>query len=69
MTQKALMMHSPSTGDVAPYPSHAGQWRKYNGDTAWLFNPWTGTRRNAADVGSDPLGRAIRVDGEELVAA
>lgn len=69
MTQETLMRFDPATGNVKPYPSHAGQWRKYHGGTAWLFNPWAGGRRNALDVGSDPFGMAIRAEGEPIYAA
>ena len=54
-----LMKYDPATGWSKPYPSHAAQWREYNGTTAWLFNPWTGGRRNAQDVGSDPFGLLV----------
>jgi hypothetical protein len=63
------MSFDPATGDPKPYPSHATQWRHYNGTTAWLFNPWTGVRRAAQDVGSDTFGYLIRPPGEPLVAA
>lgn len=69
MTQDSLMTNCPATGSVNPYPSHAGQWRKFHGATAWLFNPWTGRRRNASDVGSDPFGMAISVESEPLYSA
>ena len=59
MTQNKLMVVDPATGCEKPYPSHAAQWRKYNGTTAWLFNPWTGSRRLAEDVGSDTFGLLI----------
>ena len=58
-TQPQLMAFDPATGEPKPYPSHAGQWRDYHSTVAWLFNPWTGTRRLAADVGTDPLGRLV----------
>ena len=58
--QETLMKFDPATGEPRPYPSHAEQWLLYHGfSTAWLFNPWTGSRRGAGDVGTDPLGRAI----------
>lgn len=69
MTQETLMTHCPATGSEKPYPSHAKQWRKYHGPSAWLFNPWGGQRRNAMDVGSDPFGMGIRVEGEPIYAA
>lgn len=58
-SQQKLMKFSPSVGDPKPYPSHAKQWRDYNGDRAFLYNPWTGEQRNSRDVGSDPFGLLI----------
>lgn len=67
--QDSLMKFDPATGDPKPYPSHAAQWREWHGKgTAWLINPWTGTRRNAGDVGSDPFGRLIQPPEEPLYA-
>lgn len=58
--QEELMKFDPATGEPRPYPSHAAQWRKWHGaGTAWLFNPWTGKRRDARDVGSDTVGLLI----------
>ncbi len=51
-----LMLYCPTTGEKQPYPSHAEQWRVWHGEVAWLFNPWSGKRRNAMDVGSDVFG-------------
>lgn len=60
MSQEKLMTHDPATGEPKPYPSHALQWRRYHGAlSAWLFNPWTGTLRDARDVGSDPFGTLV----------
>ena len=70
MQQQALMQFDPATGETKPYPSHAEQWREWHGyGTAWLFNPWTGGRRNAGDVGTDVLGRLIQPPTEPLYAA
>ncbi len=58
--QDELMKFDPATGIAKPYPSHAGQWRKFHGEnTAFLFNPWSGTVRSAEDVGSDRFGYGI----------
>lgn len=54
-----LMKYDPATGFERPYPSHAEQYRIYHGKVAWLFNPFTGERRDARDVGSDCYGYAI----------
>mgnify|MGYP001019783968 CR=1 FL=1 len=68
--QHSLMTFDPATGEPKPYPSHADQWREWHGKaTAWLFNPWTGTRRDAGDVGSDTFGQLILPPGEPLYAA
>ena len=68
--QHSLMKFDPATGEQKPYPSHADQWREWHGKaTAWLFNPWTGTRRDAGDVGSDTFGQLILPPGEQLYAA
>lgn len=64
--QHTLMQIDPATGQGRPYPSHAAQWRKYHGQTAWLFNPWTCERRDARDVGSDIFGCLILPPGETL---
>ena len=58
--QDILMKFDPATGEERPYPSHAAQWREWHGvGTAWLFDPWTGRRRDARDVGSDVRGLLI----------
>ena len=57
--QDELMRFDPATGSPKPYPSHSTQWREWHGKSAWLFNPWTGVRRTAEDVGSDPYGHLI----------
>lgn len=70
MSQNKLMKYDPATGAERPFPSHAAQWREYHGKmVAWLYNPWTGARRRAADVGSDPQGFGIAVPGENPVPA
>lgn len=70
MQQQALMKFDPATGEAKPYPSHADQWRNWHGyRTAWLFNPWTGDRRLAGDVGTDTLGQMIQPPTEPMYAA
>lgn len=54
-----LMKFDPATGEEKPYPSEANQYRAYHGKVAWLFNPYSGARRDARDVGSDCFGHAI----------
>ena len=66
--QYSLMKFDPATGSEQPYPSHAKQWRTWHGQTAWLVNPWTGDKRRAEDVGSDPFGHLILPPGEPLLA-
>lgn len=57
-----LMKFDPVTGNKNPYPSEAGQYREWHGATAWLINPYSGTRRDARDVGSDVFGHGITVE-------
>ena len=64
--QDSLMVFDPASGAREPYPSHAVQWREYNGEKAWLVNPWTGRNRDARDVGSDTFGHLIVPPGEHL---
>lgn len=66
--QDTLMSFDPATGEARPYPSHAQQWRNFHGADAWLWNPWTGERRAAGDVGSDPFGLLIVAPGEPIYA-
>ena len=54
-----LMRFDPATGAEKPYPSHGEQYRIYHGPVAWLFNPFTGERRDARDVGTDVVGYLI----------
>lgn len=67
--QQKLMKYDPATGWSKPYPSHAKQWREHHGATAWLFNPWTGLRRTAEDVGSDTFGHLVLPPDEPIYAA
>lgn len=57
--QCKLMKFDPVTGEEKPYPSNAKDYRSYHGKLAWLFNPWTGTKRDAGDIGTDIDGRLI----------
>lgn len=67
--QQSLMKFDPATGEERPYPSHAEQWRDWHGHgTAWLFNPWTGQRRDARLVGTDTTGHLIIPPDEPIYA-
>ena len=66
MSTVKLMKYDPATGEEKPYPSQADQYRAYHGCVAWLLNPWTGERRDARDVGSDPFGHGI-IAGEGYI--
>lgn len=68
--QQSLMKFDPATGEERPYPSHAAQWRDWHGhDTAWLFNAWTGERRDARMVGTDTTGLLIIPPDEPIYYA
>ena len=64
--QYTLMKFDPADGSEKPYPSHAAQYRIYHGTVAWLYNPWTGAKRKALDIGGDTFGLLIRVENEPI---
>jgi hypothetical protein len=57
------MKFDPATGEAGPKPRVASMWRDRYPFTAWLFNPWTGRRRYAKDVGMDVYG--VLIEGIE----
>lgn len=57
--QEKLMKYDPVKGELFPYPSNADDYRKYHGVIAWLYNPWTGEKRDLRDVGTDVQGNLI----------
>ena len=61
LTQNIPMEYDPAEGwKIVPGTTTSPKiWREWHGPVAWLFNPWTGQRRNAYDVGSDPFGHLI----------
>ena len=57
---KGLMQYDPVTGEKKDvFPSEAEQYRKWHGEVAWLYNPYTGKKRDARDIGSDVFGHLI----------
>ncbi len=65
--QSELMLFDPAFGTPAPYPSHAKQWRIYHGGLAWLFNPWSGSKRHPGDIGNDIGGLLIRPSPDSVL--
>ena len=65
-SQPQLMKFDPQDGTITPYPSHAGQYREWHGQAAWLYDPWSGNKRSPMDIGTDTLGRAIDSRGSVL---
>lgn len=60
------MKVDPATGGKRPYPSHADQYRRHHGNLAWLYNPWTGSKRDAREVGIDTFGYLIYPPDESI---
>jgi len=54
-----LMKFDPASGIERPYPSEAKQYRDYHGQVAWLYNPYSGYKRDVRDIGTDTFGVAI----------
>lgn len=65
--QTTQMKYDPAFGIPRPQPNTAKAWREWHGEAAWLFNPWTGERRSAYDVGSDVFGLLIIPSDEPLL--
>ena len=66
--QYTLMKYDPATGEHRPYPSNAHDWRKYHEATAWLYNPWSGDKRDPRDIDMDVNGLLIIPKGEPIYA-
>jgi len=52
----------PDTGERivgANTPPSVQEWRHSNPDSAWLYNPWSGTKRLSKDVAADLFGREL----------
>lgn len=65
------MLYSPVSGLAylgTAFPK-ALDYRNMNQTARWAFNPWTGGRRHAQDVASDPYGMLIVIAGEPLEVA
>lgn len=48
---------------VYPHDEGGDAWRAHHGAIAWLYNPWTGARRTAVEVGDDVFGVRIYPPG------
>ena len=57
--QQEIMRFDPHDGESRPYPTHTEQFRKFHGKKAWIFNPWTGSMRDAGDIATDLQGLLI----------
>ena len=53
------MNFDPTTGEKYPHPPTALEYREFHGAVAWLYNPWTGTKRDPRDIGTDTFGHLI----------
>ncbi len=62
--QEKIMLFDPFTGwsDMLPTPCHAAQSREFHGLMAWMYNPWTGEKRNPGDIATDIMGSGILVE-------
>lgn len=57
----SILKFCPVTGLALPLVPTitCADFRQQNAEKAWLFNPFTGHLRDAADIKSDPMGYAI----------
>lgn len=57
------MSYDPVTGKIAPQPSDPQEYREHHGLIAWLYNPYTGTKRDPRDIANDIEGILIVPEG------
>lgn len=57
--QDKPLRRDPFTGQNLATPISAAEARMQMPHAAWLFDPWSGRRRNAGDVFTDPQGMLI----------
>lgn len=58
--ENTSMNFDPATGlKFSDVPYLADDYRTYNGPVAWLYNPWTGHKRDPRDIGADVFGHLI----------
>jgi hypothetical protein len=53
-------MFDPQNGSRYPFPSSAEHYRRFHGEVAWLYNPWSGVKRHPKDIATDLQGLLIR---------
>lgn len=53
------LLFDPATGKRMAEPVSANEYRKMEGQVAWLYNPWTGEKRDPRDIGTDVFGHLI----------
>ncbi|MGL5282000.1 MAG: hypothetical protein ACRC8W_09705 [Plesiomonas shigelloides] len=52
----SLMKFDPVTGEKDPIPNEAKNYRNFHGDVAWIYNPYSGEKRDPRDIGTDVFG-------------
>lgn len=57
--QTTPLRRDPFTGEKLSSTFTADDARAQNPSAAWLFDPWSGRRRSAGDVFTDPMGMLI----------
>lgn len=57
--KQSALLFDPATGKRMTAPVSANEYRRMEGEVAWLYNPWTGDKRDPRDVGTDVLGLLI----------
>lgn len=59
--EDGVMNFSPDLGEICMSSVLTmDNWRAANPQVAVLFNPYTGVRRSAAEVGTDPFGKQVK---------
>jgi ATP-dependent protease HslVU (ClpYQ) peptidase subunit len=66
--QHLPMIFDPATGLGIIGINIADEYRKWHGNKAWLYNPWTGEPRDPRDIASNVFGQLIIPPGEPVYA-
>jgi len=67
LCKESYMKFDPETGIKIPNTTPE-LYRETHTGVAWLFNPWSGDKRDSRDIGSDVFGLLMVAPGESIKA-
>ena len=57
--KQSALLFDPATGKRMTTLVTADEYRRMEGEIAWLYSPWTGHMRDPRDIGTDVFGHLI----------